>query len=103
MGCIMAAYARGNDASASEAEEGTLWTPVVGEAREVNQSPTRRWRLPVLAVMGMAAGVLLVVALWGQVPGTVRTSDDPHAEDFSHWTRLPQIPHIYFLRQAAAA
>jgi len=92
----MAAYARGNDISAFESEEGALWAPGMGEAREMNQSSARRWRLPVLAVVGMAAGVCLVVALWGQAPGTVGTSDYSHAEEMlSFAEKKEKLPKPY--------
>jgi len=65
---------------AFEAEDDSVWAPVMGEARAVKQSYARRWRLPVCAVLGMATGVLLVVAFSRQAPGTARVGDDAGAE-----------------------
>ena len=43
-----------------EAQEDTVWAPVMGEARAVKQSRAWRLRLPVCIVLGMAAAVFLV-------------------------------------------
>ena len=50
-----------------EAQEDTVWAPVMGEARAVKQSYPWRLRLPVCIVLGMAAAVFLVVGCGNMV------------------------------------
>ena len=59
-----------------EAQEDTVWAPVMGEARAVKQSYPWRLRLRVCIVLGMAAAVFLVVGLSRQAPGIVSEGDD---------------------------